>query len=311
MSAHLGRSIKLYLVDGTPQGVMTAEIMNWTGHVLMGPRTQLPELVQRPEMARTGIYFLTGPDPEVDGKTIVYIGESDNVGKRLIQHNKDESKDFWERACVITSKDQNLTKAHARYLESRLIALSQAAGLASIHNGTSPEYTFLPEADIADMEYFISMVQLILPALGHEFLRSKPHPRHAVNQVGEDQSDSRITASPVFVARSIKHGLVARGQEVGPDFIVFAGSETQPKWIGVDNHSYKNHFDLLISEGKVVVQPDQLKAVFQEDVAFKSPSAASAMVFGRASNGRKEWRLKDTNQTYADWQNAQLSALVD
>ena len=60
-----GRSIRLFLVDGTPNGLLTAEIMNWTGHVLTGPRSKLSELVQRPECGRTGIYFLVGPDPEL------------------------------------------------------------------------------------------------------------------------------------------------------------------------------------------------------------------------------------------------------
>lgn len=48
-----GRSIRLFLVDGTPNGLLTAEIMNWTGHVLTGPRSRLSELVQRPEVGQT------------------------------------------------------------------------------------------------------------------------------------------------------------------------------------------------------------------------------------------------------------------
>ncbi|CAM5528937.1 GIY-YIG nuclease family protein OS=Stutzerimonas stutzeri OX=316 GN=G7024_23870 PE=4 SV=1 [Stutzerimonas stutzeri] len=108
--------MRLFLVDGTPNGLLTAEIMNWTGHVLTGPRSKLAELVQRPECARTGVYFLVGPDLDDSLRTRVYIGESDDVAQRLKQHNRPEEqggKDFWERVCLITSKDQNLTKAHA------------------------------------------------------------------------------------------------------------------------------------------------------------------------------------------------------
>lgn len=36
-----GRSIRLFLVDGTPNGLLTAEIMNWTGHVLTSPCSKL------------------------------------------------------------------------------------------------------------------------------------------------------------------------------------------------------------------------------------------------------------------------------
>ena len=75
--------------------------------------------LRRRELDRTGIYFLTGPDREDSDTLQIYIGESDNVRKRLVQHSKDENKDFWERTCVVTSKDRNITKAHARYLEFR------------------------------------------------------------------------------------------------------------------------------------------------------------------------------------------------
>jgi len=80
-----GRSIRLFLVDGSPNGLLTAEIMNWTGHALTGPRTKLTELVQRPECGRTGIYFLIGPDPENTLRPLVYIGESAAVFNPVVQ----------------------------------------------------------------------------------------------------------------------------------------------------------------------------------------------------------------------------------
>lgn len=47
MSNIKGKSIKLFMVDGSPQGILTLEVMNWTGHVLAGPRTKIAELVKR------------------------------------------------------------------------------------------------------------------------------------------------------------------------------------------------------------------------------------------------------------------------
>lgn len=110
-----GRSIRLFLVDGTSNGLLTAEIMNWTGHVLTGPRSKLSELVQRPECARTGVYFLIGPDPDDPLRNRVYVGESDDVAQRLKQHNRSEDqggKDFWERVCLVTSKGRCCINAH-------------------------------------------------------------------------------------------------------------------------------------------------------------------------------------------------------
>ncbi len=71
-------------------------------------RTALPELVRREEATRTGVYLLVGPDPDLPGR---------QVKTRLAAHDADESKEFFTRAVLIVSKDENLTKAHGRYLD--------------------------------------------------------------------------------------------------------------------------------------------------------------------------------------------------
>ncbi len=317
MSNTKGKSIRFFMVDGTPQGILTLEIVNWTGHVLSGPRTKIAELIQRPEMKKTGIYFLTGPDPEGSYRPCVYIGESDNVGTRLIQHNKGETKDFWERACIITSKDQNLTKAHGRYLESRLISIANETGHAKLMNGTAPKNENLPEADIADMEYFIAQVRLILPVLGLDFLREKPQVEKYETSFAQSPEYAKIVAAnqatpepldnPHFEIHRKKDNVRALAREIDGDFVVFAGSETVSKW-GSTPSNYQKLFDTLISEGKVRVDTGMSRAVFQENVPFSSPSAAAAVVLGRASNGRTEWKVRGTSKTYEDWQNERLAA---
>lgn len=104
-----GRTIRLYLVDGTPTGTLTAEIINWTGHVLVSARSKLADISKRDELKRTGLYCLVGKDPEHPLQEMVYIGEGDSVLSRLAYHERDESKDFWTRTIIVTSKDQNLT----------------------------------------------------------------------------------------------------------------------------------------------------------------------------------------------------------
>src|SRR5699024_8180325 len=115
-------------------------------------------LLGREEVGRTGIYLLLGDDPESPGNVLAYIGEGDDVGRRLASHGRSADqggKESWDRAVVLTSKDMNLTKAHARYLESRLIALALEAKRARLVNGTTPPPSQLPEADVSDMEFFI------------------------------------------------------------------------------------------------------------------------------------------------------------
>src|SRR5690349_2758961 len=119
-----GRNVRIFLVDGTPTGLITAEIINWTGHLLFVPRSRLAEALKRPEVDRTGVYFLVGDDAADPTRHAVYIGEGDSVADRIKLHAKDETKDFWERVCFVTSKDPNITKSHVRYLENRLIEIA-------------------------------------------------------------------------------------------------------------------------------------------------------------------------------------------
>ena len=87
-----GRSVRLFMVDGTPGGLLTAEIMNWTGRLVSGPRSELAAIINRPEAAATGIYLLLGEDPTTPDRPMVYIGESVDISKRLLQH--ETKKDF-------------------------------------------------------------------------------------------------------------------------------------------------------------------------------------------------------------------------
>ena len=133
-----GRSIRIYLVDGDASGLMTAEVMNWSGKFLVAPRTMLKELAKREEITRTGIYVLAGPDPENPSQDMIYVGEGDNVFKRIAAHDKDVDKEFWVRCVAVISEDLNLKKGHVRYLESRLIEKGHASGRARLVNGTAP-----------------------------------------------------------------------------------------------------------------------------------------------------------------------------
>ena len=295
-----GRSIRLFLADGSPGGIITAEIMNWTGHVMIAPRSRLAELMKRSEAVRTGIYFLTGPDPDGAITPLVYVGETDNVGKRLVQHNRDETKDFWDRACVVTSKDQNLTKAHVRYLESRLIAIASETSRAKLVNGTAPDYGMLPEADLADMEFFIEQLRIILPVLGLEFLRDRPR-LIAIPVLSVASSPLLAPEAPLFELESKKHGLHAEAREIDGDFVVLTGSQARIQWCGVEGHSYQSLHHQLAEAGALIPNGAG-NLTFKEDYPFRSPSAAAAVILGRASNGRMEWCVKGTRKTYAAWQ---------
>lgn len=294
-----GRSIRLFLVDGTPTGLLTAEIMNWTGHVLTGPRSRLAELVQRPECGRTGLYFLIGPDPDNSLRPQVYIGESDDVAQRLRQHNRpgdQGGKDFWEKACLVTSKDQNLTKAHVKHLESLLLGIARGCGRCELINGTAHDYASLPESDQADMAYFLEQIRTILPVLGFDFLREQAKPSAAT----VESASQPIMVSPRFVAEVPRHGIRALGQEIDGEFVVLKGSLARDQWVGAPG-GYQALYQQLLADG-VLVPNRAGPMTFSDDHAFSSPSAAAAVVSGRSANGRISWMVEGNGITYAQWQ---------
>ena len=110
-----GKSIRIYLSDGSPSGLRHVEIANWSGQAIACPRSRFSELKKWSESQRPGVYFLLEKH-STDDKNAVYIGESENVFKRLTDH--DRKKDFWNEVILFTSKDENLTKSHIKYLES-------------------------------------------------------------------------------------------------------------------------------------------------------------------------------------------------
>ncbi|MEV4952465.1 GIY-YIG nuclease family protein [Paenarthrobacter nitroguajacolicus] len=293
----LGKQVRLFLVDGTPGGMLTAEIMNWTGHIMAASRSDLPELLKRDEVKRTGLYMLLGDDPKGSYSNVIYIGEADEVGERLRIHNRSEDKggkDFWNRAIILTSKDANLTKAHARYLESRFISLAKSAGRSFVTNGTAPEPLPLPEADVSDMEQFIEHARIVLPVLGVDAMRAVP----TITNL-DPASVGSASKSPVFEMTVSSEGILARAQETDNEFVVLAGSKARNVWVG-STPGYSKLHEILATDRVLVSDGSLLE--FSKDYVFKSPSAAAAVIAGRATNGRVTWKDPSTGLTYAQWQ---------
>ena len=164
-----GRSIRIYLADGSPTGLRHVEIANWSGQALACPRSRFSELANWDESKRPGIYFLLEKSTN-DYNNIAYIGESEDVFKRLADH--DRKKEFWNEVIIFTSKDENLTKGHIKYLEARLVEISKNAERYQLENSNNPTKSNLPRADSAAMEEFIDNIRIVLGSLGHRILES-------------------------------------------------------------------------------------------------------------------------------------------
>ncbi|MDO5648588.1 GIY-YIG nuclease family protein [Paracoccus sp. (in: a-proteobacteria)] len=291
-----GYTIQLYMPEGTPDGLLIASQFGWTGQITVARQTTFDSLLQRDDLDRPGVYILSGPDPDHPSRNRTYIGEADNIRDR-IKPSANEQGDWWEIAAAITTSDNTLNKGHIRYLEARLIERAHMAGRVHLTNGQQPkpERRYLPEAERANMERFITTLASMLPVVGLDLL--KPAPAAAQNAA------TAPVAEPRFVIAH-KSGLNAQATERGGEFIVLAGSQVlrDPGYV---QNSYAGLRQTLMDDGTITDGPDAF-LTFATDTAFNSPSAAAAVILASNRNGRTEWRMTGTQQTYADWQSRTL-----
>lgn len=299
-----GRTIQLFLVDGSPNGLMIATLHGWTGSLAVCRQSTFDKLLKRTELDRTGVYILWGPDPSNPLKMRAYIGEADSVKERI--STSAGSHAFWETAVAITTADDALTKGHVRYLEARLLEMAIEANRATLSNTQRPgaEKRRLPEADKANMEAFLANIKTVLPVVGIDLL--KPLPRSALTTPLIETNSTKPLRPPESVEGQrfeIRHrsGVKANAIEDGGEFVVLEGSEAL-KETGFVQQSYFELKSDLVKQGVLGDGPGPDRYSFKSSFAFKSPSAAAAIVLDRNSNGRKEWKVEGQNMTYHEWQ---------
>ncbi|MFC3568363.1 DUF4357 domain-containing protein, partial [Paracoccus simplex] len=198
----------------------------------------------------------------------------------------------------ITSKDLNLTKAHVRYLESRLIVLLREAKKCSLQNKTEPVFERLPEADISDMETFLEEIQLLLPVIGIDFLR---RPQMAVAQQSKESSSQTVT----FFLTNANKGISARAVEAEGEFIVLTGSTGSLNVSPSFHERIRLVREQALESGRAV-RTDDHNFRLVEDLAFSSPSAAAVFLFGTSRNGRTDWLVSGSSETYSTFKERQL-----
>ena len=291
-----GLSLELYYIDGNPEGMLTAEVFNWTGHVLKTPRMQISQALSRPEAKFTGIYLLLG---ECDGETSAYIGESENIGDRIKNH--DNNKDWWTDAILITSTANNLNKAHIKYLESRLVEEANFAGRILLQNGNQPNKPSLSESAKSNMETFLQYIFMVLPALKIDIFSQK------LNSKKPSKDNANTADISKFEIISKKLGISATAQQIQNEFIVLKGSSARDTWVGKGNfnNGYAKLHKELINTGVLIAKGKD--RIFSVDYAFNSPSAAAAIIYGRSSNGRIEWKVENQITTYHQWDEERLN----
>ncbi len=268
-----GKTIKIFLIDGDPNGRMSCELSNWSGKAYKIPRIKIKDCTDRDDLTSTGVYLLFGKDDE--GKEQVYIGEAESILKRLNQQLT--QKDFWNEAIIFISKDENLNKAHIKYLENRLHDIAKLANRYKIDNSIIPTQSSISESDRAEMEEFIEYIRMLVNTLGHKVFDEKREFKTKQKQ-------------EIFFIKAAR-GADAQGEPTSDGFVVFKNSKAAGTIVNSMTPSFVTLRQKLIDQNVLLSQGEYFE--FTDDYIFSSPSTAAVMVMGRNANGLSEWKQKD------------------
>lgn len=290
------KTIQIFLPGGDPRGIRVAEITTRIVQVIEVPRSLLQDFLKMPESGQVALYFLLG-ESEDGSEQKVYIGQTGDLRARLVKHNNDEEKDFWERALVLISKTKNLITNHTLFLEWYCIQATRTAGRyadENINSGSRP-YTLAPmEAEC--MEIF-ETGQTLLATLGYPiFTAVAKHAAKLSNTGGPEPvtedavADSAANADELFFCKA--DGVSGSGLYTPEGFVVLKGSIGRRVTMqGLIGHGYEKLRTKLLESGAVQEQGDNI--IFAKDHLFTKPSPAAVALLGRPANGWDEWKAKD------------------
>lgn len=284
-----GKTIKLFLMDADPNGRIICELSNWTGKAYRIPRGKVKNCADRAELKSTAVYILFGGAESTAKKPKAYIGEAENAYSRLVQHISE--KEFWNEAVVFISKDENLNKAHIKYLESRLFELAESAGRYEIQNGNTPTKSSISESDQAEMEEFIEYVRMLVNTMNFK-----------VFEPLVKESASQDTDTEELYLKGAR-GAAGRGKRVTDGFVVFEGSDVASSTVPSFPKGFSSLREELIENE--IIKEDQGRFTLATDYLFSSPSAAAAVVMGRSANGLLEWKDK-SGKSIKDIESAEI-----
>ena len=268
------KTIKIYLVDGKPDGIKTAELSNWIGKAISIPRNKLKDVKDKEECNQPAVYFLFSREDEESILPNVYIGEAEILWKRLITH--ESGKDFWQIAIAFISKDNNLTKAHIKYLESRCLEIAKSVSRCILQNTSESTLPNLSESDVSEMEEYLDNLRILLASLGHPILQE------TTTKYDEDMG-------VLFYCKG--KGALGKGKMTNEGFLVYKGSTVSVKMSEYVRKRNERIISSLLESGHIKKISEKLYK-FEKDYLLNSPSAASDLIVGHSSNGWDYWKTK-------------------
>lgn len=273
MSQIKAKTIEIYLPTGDASKVSHARITTEAIRIVYVQKSEVEN--QKKELERIGCYVLVGKDK--NGNSSVYIGETESLYNRLIQHKKE--KDFWEAAYTIQNLGGTFDKAHLTFLEQLMIEKAKEVDRFVVHNGNSGKSTTIPESKMNECYIYFETIQTLIKALGFNVF---------VPEVEKEELEEH----PRFYFQHKENLWSAEGVYVDEKFIVLKGSITRkhPTKHKIDSNELKFR-DKLIDEG--VIKEINGVLLFVKDYAFSSPSTAADIVSLGSNSGWIVWKTKE------------------
>jgi hypothetical protein len=271
------KTIQIFLPDGEPSGIRVADLTTRTVLAVAVPRNGLGRFFQRPEATHIATYFLFGGSDD-EAKPVAYVGQTEDLKKRFVQHDKDEKKEFWTVAVALISRPHTFTQAHIRWLEWKAIATAKEANRYRLENGNAGYEPFVTEPILADLEEIFETGSLLLEALGYPIFRPL---------VSKSPASGDPEPQEIWTLKGPKAS--ARGVFTASGFVVLKGSRCRVAMTpSAKGSTFDKRQETMISKQVLVRDGDYY--VFAEDYEFKSPSGSAAIVLARHANGWNEWR---------------------
>jgi hypothetical protein len=269
-----GKTIRLFLIDGTANSLTTAELSNWTGIGIKVPRIKIKDYSSRAEFRKPGVYILIGKDE--NNEDAAYIGEAEIIADRLVQHIA--NKDFWNEVLFFGSKDKYLNKASVKYLENRLYEIARNAGRHVIDQNlpTRPE---LSEAEQAELEEFLSNIKVLTASLGHRIFESL-----------EETVIQNETKQQILFCKN-GAGASSKGSPSTEGFVVYKDSLFMlDEQLSLTNSISAERRE-MVEEG--ILQTEGGFYKLTKDYIFTSSSRAAAATLARSASGPIEWKTEE------------------
>lgn len=278
-----GKSINLFLMDGTATGRMKCTLANWTGVAYKIPRTELEKCRERDDLKQSGVYFLFGVSDQT-GDNIAYIGQAgarkngEGILYRLQEHKRNPDKDYWTEAVVFTTSNNSFGPTEISYLENRFCKMALEANRYDIKNGNDPTPGNITEEKESELEEFIDYAKIVMGTLGHKIFEA---------------IDATLSQTPHLVSKGEEPALYlhtgkanATGKRTSDGFVIYAGSM-------VSLSPTKSCPDTILKLREKLADKIDVSGAVKENLLLSSPSSAAAFVTYASANGNIMWKTSD------------------